>query len=64
MVDLEVRCNNCEQDLNAELKTYGRNNSIALFIEPCEKCMEEAKKDGYDEGTEDAKEVNPNDTAE
>ncbi len=56
MVDLEVRCSTCDQDLDADFKRFGHGNSVALFVEPCKNCMSEIKQAGYEEGKEETNE--------
>lgn len=54
--DIEVRCSECDAILDdAELKPYGMGNrSVALFVNPCKKCMEDSYAEGYDHGKEAA----------
>ena len=54
--DIEVRCSECDAILeDAELKSYGSGNrSVALFVNPCKKCLDDAGAEGYDHGQEDA----------
>lgn len=48
--DLDVACDECGDDLNADVReTTSRSNKI-LMVAACEKCLERAKK----EATEDA----------
>ena len=56
MADLEVRCRECDAILeDSELMSYGAGNrSVALFVNPCKKCADDARAEGYDHGKEDA----------
>ena len=44
-IEFEVRCS-CGNGLCGRIKKVG----TIIEVEPCEKCLEEARKDDYDEG--------------
>ena len=46
----EVVCNECNSKLEAAVY-----QDIELVIEPCEKCLEDARKEGKEEGFEEGK---------
>ena len=48
MLELEVRCEKCGQKLDAEIR-LDRKNNVFVEIEPCAKCLEEAREDGREE---------------
>ncbi len=51
-MEIPVRCNSCDATLDAQFDRRG-----VLCIDPCEKCLEAKRKDGYDEGYSEAKEA-------
>lgn len=49
MAEIEIRCAECDSILDdANLKAFGRGDSAAIFVNPCKKCMDDARADGYD----------------
>jgi len=56
-VNIEVYCAVCGEGLCNQtefVKTYRRGES-SFRVEPCSKCLQEAKDQGYEEGYEEAK---------
>ena len=54
-VEVEVYCASCGAGLcNQTESTVGRSRSIPQFrVEPCEKCLDGARKDGHNDGYEE-----------
>ena len=55
-LDFEVWCSKCGAGLcgNATVKPHqGYGGSQRVYIDPCEKCLDVAASDGYDEGYEE-----------
>jgi len=52
MAEFEVKCDSCDSFLSANF--YGAGTNIVLNIEPCEKCLDSAKDEGYQQGYEEA----------
>ncbi len=55
-LDVTLRCSECDAELEAEYEestSYG-NVTRELKVGPCPKCLEAAKKEGHDEGREEA----------
>ena len=48
-IDIEVRCDTCGSDLTVEV-SGGIKYIPDFIIEPCEKCLDDARSEGYDEG--------------
>lgn len=46
---IEVRCNECGTRLDSE-HTSSRRDEFTVEVEPCPKCIRDAKEDAYDEG--------------
>lgn len=54
MAEIEVRCSECDAVLeDAEFKKHGMY-SASLFVNPCKKCIDDARAESYDHGQEDA----------
>lgn len=47
-VDLDVVCQDCGDDLDVVVTFHN-----TIQVEPCSKCLAEARREGYDEGLSD-----------
>ena len=54
-IDFEVWCS-CGVGLCTETKVVVTGRGVSLEIQPCEKCMEAARSEGYDDGFDKGKE--------
>jgi hypothetical protein len=54
-VEFEVWCS-CGEGLcgQSEGNNRGRNGSPGVIVEPCQKCLDTAKNEGYENGYQDA----------
>ena len=52
-VEFEVYCS-CGEGLCGQSTGTNSRGSLYVTVEPCEKCVENAKDDGYNEGYEKA----------
>jgi len=51
-IPIRVQCDNCNSDID------GNWLRGVLYIEPCDKCRDEAKGEGYQEGYDQAEQDN------
>jgi hypothetical protein len=49
-VDFEVYCSKCGAGLCNQSTTEVRRGYPRVTVEPCTKCLDDAKNEGYDEG--------------
>ena len=55
MAEIEIRCAECDAILeDVNLKTYGRGDSAAIFVNPCKACMQAKFERGLENGLEGA----------
>ena len=54
-IDFQVYCGSCGEGL-CNLTTVSDRYGVKVEVEPCPKCMESSKEDGYGEGYDKAKE--------
>ncbi len=52
-IDVSMFCERCGDVLQAESKE-GYHDAKEIHVEPCEKCLDVAKDEGYARGLEDA----------
>lgn len=52
-IEFTAKCEVCGQELSCNASTDYRGK-ITIDVEPCEKCLEEAKDNGYEKGSADA----------
>ncbi len=51
MAEIEIRCAECDAILeDVNLKTYGRGDSAAIFVNPCKACMQAKFERGLENG--------------
>jgi len=48
MIEIEIRCEDCDEDLVVEWVDPG-----VLLVEPCPKCLKDKRNEGYEEGKDD-----------
>lgn len=56
-VDFEVFCRECKSGIcsNYEYRSSHNRGAHQFTAEPCDKCLENAREEGYDKGYADAK---------
>lgn len=56
-INIEIYCDRCGDGLcnQSTFTTTRMRREPSFRIEPCKKCLEAAKQDGYSDGFEDAK---------
>lgn len=55
MTDIEIYCAECRRELTLHTQTKERFGTTSeLYVEPCEKCMEEISYKGYEKGLEES----------
>lgn len=47
-IDFEVFCDSCNRGLCRQTTVKGNR----VYIEPCQRCLEDAKREGFEEGLE------------
>jgi len=52
-MEIEIKCQKCDSDLAHVLKERQRSyrTDWVIEVEPCEKCLVEARDAGFDEGS-------------
>ena len=48
-LELELFCEVCKEPLTGEAN-FGRYGKVEVSVEPCENCMSDKHKEGYEEG--------------
>jgi hypothetical protein len=55
MADFVVRCDNCNEELEAYFEQYRSGGGAVLNVKPCKICLQDAEKKGdeagYDRGS-------------
>lgn len=54
-IDFRVCCSKCGHKLGYDITAFGHSR-VDVDVEPCDKCMDEADREGYDRGKEDGEE--------
>jgi len=51
-VPYEVLCNKCSSSLNVAGRSMDYDGDVACEVDPCEKCLEDARDEGRQEAVE------------
>jgi hypothetical protein len=49
-VDIEIYCAKCGAGICNSVQSQRKHNKEVFVVEPCDKCMETARDEGYEEG--------------